>query len=67
MKRFVFALVIGSAGISATPASACDCQKKQAEKQAPSACDCPGQSCPGECPGMDKAKTAKPDKPKKSS
>ena len=31
-------------------------------------CDCPGQSCPGECPGMDKnkAEKPKPDKKKQS-
>ncbi len=57
----VFALVLSLGGT----AYACDCQKKQAEKQ--QQCDCPGQSCPGECPGMDKAKTDKPKNDKKKS
>ncbi len=61
MRSFVLALVLSLGGGAAY---ACDCQKKQAEKQ----CDCPGQSCPGECPGMDKnkAEKPKPDKKKQS-
>jgi hypothetical protein len=62
MRSWILALALSLGG---TAAYACDCQKKQAEKQAQ--CDCPTQSCPGQCPGMDKQKSDKPKPEKKRS
>ena len=65
MKRLTLALVLALSSLGAIPeAHACDCQNKQVKKQ----CDCPGQSCPGPCPGADsdakKEAKPKPDKTK---
>jgi hypothetical protein len=63
MKRLVLAFAILGGTAAAPSVWACDCQKQQEKK----ACDCPGQSCPGNCAGHDDAQKpqAKPDKSSK--
>jgi hypothetical protein len=65
MKRWMTAVSLVLACGSVRAAWACDCQKREAQKQ----CNCAAQSCPGECAGHGEAPKArpKPDKSKRTS